>query len=119
MMMQLTSLLIIWWLPLLETGGPDLPPDRASAADAPHAAAHIAPWVMHRTGESSLPDDPCSGSPGFSAEDEEDPFEDGFFADGYWLSRSRQDLGPGCLAFLAPVPHDHLRISSHPHPLRC
>jgi hypothetical protein len=117
--MKVTSLLIIWLLPLLQAGGHGQSLCRGGTG-TPHAEAHATSSVIHNARDVFFRHDPGSGSLRAALEDkEEDSLEDGSFDTGLLLSRSWPDLGRGDLSSLVHSRHDLHRIPYHAHPLRC
>lgn len=116
--MKVATLLLIWWLPVLQAGGPGHSRCLECVARGHHVGSHILTLSMERA-QDAFPDNSAPRSPGLYVEDEEDPVEDNFVADGLWLSRLWWDPGQGGYSPFVRGLQDLLRIPASPHPLRC
>lgn len=118
--MKITSLLILWTLPLLHAGeyGPRLSGDHNSRT--PHLSRH-ARSSRPRIGRPYFaPDTPNTGRlSAFLLDEEEDSVEDGSVDGGLPVCRSGLDLTPGNGASLLSATPGRIRNTSCPHPLRC
>ena len=116
--MKVTSLLIIWSLPLLQAGVHDHSLS-CGRDDIPHAEACVSSSAMPDAGHLFLHDDSSWVSPGVSLGDEEDSSEDDVLHGGLLLCGPWRLLEAADLSSSTHSRHELVRLPTPSHPLRC